>query len=386
MSKLLITLIGWLVFLSILISSGIYVNTIYFTARSDFNGKKYTLNVKKGNSIRDVASILEKEKIIYNSGGLVFQNLFSPIDDLQVGTFDLNLPATPKDILEQINIQNSNYLREKIKNASKKSFSILIKEGQSIDEIALTMEKSGLISAKNFIETVQSPDLWKADNIAFLPPILDCVYGSIENCPKYYLEGYLYPDTYSFFQGTAPKDIVKKILSNFEKKMWLPLKGTVSNIDLYKFLTMGSVIEKETGRPITGVNSGNVDELELERKMVASVFYNRLKIGEKWGSDVTISYWSGRPICQQTFEIKNCIGTEDPSGNNKFNTYINTGYPIGPISNPQFSTINAAINPSVSDNLFFVAEKNGRTYFATDYNGHLNNITNVINLNNKYPK
>ena len=69
MSKLLITLIGWLVFLSILISSGIYVNTIYFTARSDFNGKKYTLNVKKGNSIRDVASILEKEKIIYNSGG-----------------------------------------------------------------------------------------------------------------------------------------------------------------------------------------------------------------------------------------------------------------------------------------------------------------------------
>jgi len=84
----------------------------------------------------------------------------------------------------------------------------------------------------------------------------------------------------------------------------------------------------------------------------------------KWRSDVTAEYGHGRKLCQQTFEVENCIYLSDPLAQNLYNTYNVKGYPIGPVTNPQFYNVKAALNPIDNDNLYFVSDAIGRKYFS----------------------
>jgi UPF0755 protein len=204
----------------------------------------------------------------------------------------------------------------------------------------------------------------------------------LKNCGKYYLEGYLYPDTYSFFKNSTAVEVTNKLLANFEAKVWKKLEKTPTPDVFYKALTMASVIEKETGRTKGGVTDKNREQINKERAQVAGVFINRMNQGVKWQSDVTASYGHGYKICQQTLEVKDCKYLDDPLTNTKYNTYIIEGYPIGPVSNPDFNNIFAALNPTSTDALFFVMDATGKTYFADTEGEHYQNIQAVTQINN----
>ena len=146
---------------------------------------------------------------------------------------------------------------------------------------------------------------------------------------------------------------------------------------------MGSVIEKETGRPITGVNNSNLEEVNTERKNVASVFYNRLSNNETWSSDPTVVYGSGKRVCQSTLTVEGCVFLNGVESKNKYNTYDNVGYPIGPITSPQWYNIQAALEPTKTDYLFFVSDGIGRKYFAQNNSGHEANIAKVQKINSE---
>ncbi|MGL6023515.1 MAG: endolytic transglycosylase MltG, partial [Cetobacterium sp.] len=118
----------------------------------------------------------------------------------------------------------------------------------------------------------------------------------------------------------------------------------------YEKLIMASIIEREA-------------QLKDEKKLMSSVFYNRLKKGMKLGSDATVNYvydYTKRRMYYKDLKV------ESP-----YNTYMYRGLPPGPISNPDYDSVIAAINPAVTDYLFFVVTSSGKHTFTKTYREHL---------------
>lgn len=359
---------------------------------------KYSFEVKKGDTLKNLQERLAKDRVISNPQVLSYQNQFKNVGVLQEGDYTLSLPMKPEQILDEIRAQSAVITNRKREESEFRGTAVLIKEGVRVDDIAEALEKNNIWGKADFLNVMTDQKKYqeKRAKYSFLPEPLDCKYGDTENCAKYLYEGYLYPDTYNFLPKTNPRSsidlILDRFLDNFKVRVWDNLQRKVNTKEISKesldpenfrdAIIMASVIEKESGRPIEGVNKNNIDELSEERKKIASVFYNRMKIDEKWASDPTGTYWAGKTFCQQTLEVKDCILLNDPLVNNKYNTYQITGYPIGPITSPQADCILAALTPSDTDYLYFVSDRKGKKYFAKTNQEHENNIAKVKEMNN----
>jgi len=173
------------------------------------------------------------------------------------------------------------------------------------------------------------------------------------------LEGYLYPDTYLFTPEETEHQILDKMLAAFQQKAY-PLylsSGTEQSLD--EILIMASVIEREAAN----------DE---ERPTVASVFYNRIAIGQKLESCATVQY-----ILK---ERKDVLSLDDIAIDSPYNTYQNEGLPIGPIASPGEASIRAALSPADTDYLYFVAVADGsRNLFSTTFEEHNRKTAEIQN-------
>jgi len=174
-------------------------------------------------------------------------------------------------------------------------------------------------------------------------------------------EGTLAADTQRFTRGTERKVIVDKMLADQKalvEEIWakrqdgLPLK----NID--EFVTLASIVEKETG-------------IAEERPMVAAVFINRLNEGMRLQSDPTILYGlfggKGRPADRPIFQ-------SDIQKPTPYNTYVINGLPPTPIANPGRAALEAVANPAKTDALYFVASGDGGHVFAKTLEEHNKNV------------
>ncbi len=184
---------------------------------------------------------------------------------------------------------------------------------------------------------------------------------SILNKDLYYpLEGYLFPDTYKFRVQAPLEEILDTLLGEMDKKL-TPYKEAIekSNLSVHEILTMASIVELEGKQPD-------------DRKVLAGVFYNRLEKNMAFGSDVTTYYAAKKemtePILQS--ELDAC---------NAYNTRGNCvkGLPVGPICSVGLSSIVAAVEPSTTDYIFFVADKNTKLYFGVTYADHQKNISDL---------
>ncbi|MBN1396815.1 MAG: endolytic transglycosylase MltG [Bacteroidetes bacterium] len=168
------------------------------------------------------------------------------------------------------------------------------------------------------------------------------------------LEGYLLPDTYSFYWQTDEKEIIKRILDAFKKFYddTLFIKQKELGKTQTEILTLASIVEAES----------NLDE---ERARIAGVYMNRLKKRMRLEADPTVQYAIGE---------ERRLRYTDLNFNSPYNTYRNYGLPPGPINNPGRLSIIAALYPEKNDFLFFVATGRGGHWFARNYNEHLKNI------------
>ena len=171
----------------------------------------------------------------------------------------------------------------------------------------------------------------------------------VKNSELYYpIEGYLYPNTYTFNNKnvtieeifTKMLDETQKVLDKYKDKI------EKSKMSVHEILTFASIVELE------GVNNS-------DRPTIASVFYNRLDRGISLGSDVTACY------AQKIDDTALCHRTANFNYDSKYNTRLlsNKGLPVGPICNPSEGSISAVLNPTESDYLYFVADKNTKVYF-----------------------
>ena len=165
------------------------------------------------------------------------------------------------------------------------------------------------------------------------------------------LEGYLYPNTYFFFNDTSPADIVDTLVSQF----WIEFDQKLLNranelgLSVHEVVTLASIIEGEA-------------MLDGERSTISSVYHNRLKINMKLQADPTIQYIIEGP--------PKTLSTRDLRIKSPYNTYQNYGLPPGPINNPGIQSIKAALYPLETDYLFFVAQGDGSHKFTTNERDH----------------
>ncbi len=169
------------------------------------------------------------------------------------------------------------------------------------------------------------------------------------------LEGYLFPDTYSFPRNPKPEAVLAKMVGRFFeelKKAEAHRKKGVS-LDAHQAATLASIVEKETGAA-------------EERARISCVFHNRLRKNMKLETDPTVIYAK----ILRTGGFDGNIRREDLEFHHPYNTYTVKGLPPGPIANAGAAALQAALNPIDCDDLFFVACGGGTHKFCPDYECH----------------
>jgi len=176
------------------------------------------------------------------------------------------------------------------------------------------------------------------------------------------LEGYLFPDTYYVTKPIVVSDLIRRLVEKF-RAVWASLdKAAIeaSNMNQSQIVTLASIVEKETGA-------------SEERAIIASVFFNRLKIGMPLQSDPTIIY--GLP------NFNGNIRKKDITNPHSYNTYVHAGLPPGPICNPGKASLDAVLHPANTDFLYFVSKNDGTHVFSKTGAEHAENVRKYqINL------
>jgi UPF0755 protein len=213
-------------------------------------------------------------------------------------------------------------------------------EGYTLKKIAARLKEKGLIQdEKSFLMLTKTQG--KSFKAGFPLPAN--------------LEGYLFPDTYTFAQGADEKTIVQTLLSTFERKV--AAKITASGKPVNETLIKASLIEREA-------------EVEEDRAKIAGVIENRLKKSMRLQIDATVQY--ALP------EHKPRLLFADLKFKSPYNTYLHKGLPPGPICSPGLPSVEAALAPERSSYLFYVAGKDGKKHlFATTFAEHQRNIKSV---------
>lgn len=219
-----------------------------------------------------------------------------------------------------------------------------IPEGFTINQIAALLEEKNLADASKFKEAAKS-----------IPPF---EYMESSEAVTYPAEGFAFPDTYRVSRGVTESQLLRMMLYQFNDRFTPELQERARQLGLSRkeVIILASLVEKEA-------------RVETERPIIAAVFMNRLKLEMPLQSCATIQYILGDPKAELTIQ-----DTKIPS---PYNTYLNLGLPPGPIASPGIESIRAVLHPADTDNLYFVADKNGVHHFSKTYEQHLAAIARV---------
>jgi UPF0755 protein len=192
-------------------------------------------------------------------------------------------------------------------------------------------------------------------SFASLNPSFFSEYWFLEGAET--LEGFLFPDTYEFYEQSSPKVVARKFLENWNEKAAVLF---ISKGSVLSQLTAASIIEKE------------IPNNQNERAIAAGIVYKRIKEGMPLQMDATLCYIKDKFGCGRVIP-------SDKEADSPYNTYKNKGLPPGPISNPGLSAIKAAIFPKSSEYWYFISDpKTGKTVFAKTLDEHTQNIVKYL--------
>ena len=287
--------------------------SIKVAEKKDYNVQ---VNLKQGTSLSSVFKKLNLDESIIFRIFLKYEK--NSGKNIKAGFYEFNGKYSYEDILQMMEEGKVKYTI------------ITIPEGYSIKEIGKLLENRGIGSEEGLKKALE--------NIKDFPYLT----------PNGNFEGYLYPETYYLSVDTNENEIARAMTKEFLKKF--PPEQYPDKKKFYENLIMASIIEREA-------------QLKEEKPLMASVFYNRLKKGMKLGSDATVNYaydYNKRRMYYKDLKI-----------DSPYNTYMYKGLPPGPISNPDYNSIMAALNPATTDYLFFVVTSNGKHTFTKTYKEHL---------------
>ncbi|MEK7606843.1 MAG: endolytic transglycosylase MltG [Patescibacteria group bacterium] len=225
---------------------------------------------------------------------------------------------------------------------------VTIIEGWTKEEIADYLEKEGVATRAEFLKIISSSASF-AREFEFLsdqPAKVGMPTGQAG------LEGYLFPDTYRIPKGASARDVVVKMLENFDRKFTPDLRAEVrrQGKTVFDIARMASIIEAEV--PYT-----------KDRPVVSDILWKRLKVGMALQVDSSVNYVTGRG--------SRALSSAELETDSPYNTYKHKGFPPTPIGNPGLDAIRAAISPIPSPYWYFLSDKQGNTIFSKTYEDHL---------------
>ena len=363
-------MLATVVWLLLIVAIGVSMGRMLWVCASDVlafgrEEKIVTVSVTTTDTMESIAQKLQNAGLIrYPDLFLLYADLTDADEKITTGSFTLNTVYDYHALVNQMSPRSGN--RVVIED-------VLIPEGYNCRQIFALLEAKGICKVADLEAWAASGEL---DDYWFLE--------GVERGDKYCLEGFLFPDTYDFYENSTPKAALEKMLDGFayrfseeiynqlpalnEQLSALMRKNgkdeayiAANQLDLRGLITVASLIEEET--------SG-----AKESYKIASVIYNRLY---NWGSnppylniDAAIFYALG--------EHKEALTSEDLQIDSPYNTYRYSGLVPGPISNPGLDSIKAALDPESTSYYYYVLDTaTGAHRFSKTYAEHEKNITDI---------
>ena len=304
-----------------------------------------TLVIETGDSTSDIADKLYEQGLIGNK--LVF-SLMSKINGFDgayvAGTHYLLKSYSYDELMFFLTLESA-------------TVAVTIPEGTTYVQLKKLLHKAGLtFDDEEFDKCMNSPDMFV--DYDFISKI------EINEDRDYILAGYLYPDTYMFDVNSKPETIIRKFLNNMRGKLYQEYytRAKALNMSMDQVITLASIIQMETGKP-------------LDMMYVSAVFHNRLKSKDKslrkFGSSATINYL----VEKQGGKTSLLHSDAELAIDSPYNTYTHEGLTPGPICMPGLDAISAALYPEPGCGyLYFCATGDGGTAFATTLKQHNKNI------------
>lgn len=279
-------------------------------------GEGYSYELESGKSISYLAHDLAGKQILAHPRWLGWYARYQQKEKIHTGEYLLEQGITPALLLEKLN-RGDVVLHQ-----------VTLVEGWTFRQIIAALnaqpELKHLLANKN-----------NAEQLALL------------NLPISHLEGWFYPDTYSFSKGATDIELLTQAYRSMRKQLdqaWAEKGLNLPYANDYQALIMASIIEKETG------SAG-------ERQQIAGVFVRRLQQGMKLQTDPTVIYGMGEAYIGK-------IGKEDLIRATAYNTYVIDGLPPTPIAIPGKASLYAALHPDEGQALYFVAKGDGTSEFS----------------------
>ncbi len=320
-----------LVGLAVPIAGGVWVwQTLHRPYRA-YQGERL-IAVEPGTGARAILERLEEAGVLPDARlarAFLVYRLGDP--SLKAGEYRFEEPLSTPQVLDKL-------IRGRVV-----TYPVTVIEGLTLEEIASSLAAKGFGDDETLRLGMRRSDL-----IADLDP-------EAEN-----LEGYLYPDTYSFARGTAESEIVATLVRTFRKRFTAevaPLLPGAGGRTVRELVTLASIVEKEA-------------RVDGERGLIAGVYANRLRIGMGLYADPTVIYafkllgtWDGN------------LRRKDLKLDSPYNTYVYPGLPPGPICSPGVASLIAAASPAETRHLYFVSRNDGTHVFAENLAEHNRNVT-----------
>lgn len=297
---------------------GVFFWRALTTPYRDFDEPVVLVEVRKGLNSGEILKHLRSEGVLRDDFvPLIYLKTVRRGDSLKAGVYEFSEASSPVAVLEKL-IKGDVVLR-----------TVTIREGLDRFAIAEIMASEGFGTTEEWKELTDDPDL-----IRDLDPDATS------------LEGYLFPDTYKLAPGTRPAAIVRTMIQNFRKQFGGELAFIATGLDVNETVTLASIVETEA-------------RLDDERPVVASVYLNRTRVKMPLQADPTVIY-----AMKLNGTWKGNIRKGDLKLDSPYNTYVNRGFPPGPIANPGLASLRAASNPAKTDFLYFVSRNDGSHVFS----------------------
>ena len=304
--------------------------------------KTVTITITEDESFGDVVNRLKDEGLIeYKWLFRLFAAFTGGDDKVTMGTYTLNTDMDYRALLAGMSMSS----------ATKGEVTLTIPEGYTVSQIFQLLEDNGVSTVEDLEEQAANHDY----AFSFLQ---DIPLGDPNR-----LEGYLYPDTYTFNTPHSALYAINKMLVNFDARFTEELRSQVeeTGYTIREILTIASLIERETDG--------------TDRDRIASVIYNRLDNPDAGTQgylqiDATLSYINGGKVPTNA----------DREIDSPYNTYLYKGLPPGPIANPGMESIQAALNPADTDYFYnALGDDEVHHYFRT-----YNELQNFISSQELY--
>ena len=299
------------------IGYGVYRKVFY-----PFQGfaKNAVVQIESGMTVAAIADKLQRQGVIASAEYFKrYYRMFFAGKKLKAGEYLFDGPLSMRQVIEKLDLGKAILYR------------VTVKEGLWIGETARVFEEAGLFPAMEFVAAAGNARLVRDLD----PDALD-------------LEGYLFPETYTVRRDITAREMAALMVGRFRQNFSNAFVWRARDIGFTprQAVILASLIEKETA---------NRDE----RFLVSSVFHNRLKQNMLLDCDSTIIY-----ALKKAGSYDGDLRWGDLKSDSPYNTRRHRGLPPGPIANPGYASLEAALYPENTDYLFFVAKDAGSHYFS----------------------